>query len=154
MIFWLDQDQKIEVEQPEASNVSEMYKLLSEDTKENIVVAHQIPRAVAGLATPGSLGSTKEMLEGTEIPRTNFIKPIQEFFLARFNMLMEINGLENIELTAPSPNLLKYTLDELAKHLTPAEIREFLGKEPLAEERITDEIKKKVADAETIEEKN
>jgi hypothetical protein len=151
-IFWLEQDQEIRVEQGEASNVSDMYELLSADTKENIIVSHQIPRAVSGLMSPGSLGNTKEMIEGIEIIRKNYIEPIQEQFLASFNKIMQINNLNEVELTAPTPNLLQYSLSELSTVLSPNEIREYLGKDPLVEEAQVEDVEGEVID-ETVTEK-
>jgi len=153
MIFWLEENQEIKMEQPESSDVSNMYKLLSEDIKENIIVAHQITRAISGLANPGSLGNTKEILEGMELVRSNYIKPLQEFILSKFNKIMEINKLDRVELQIPSPNLMKYSISDLQKVLTVNEIREFLGKEPIEEENKVDDIEKDIIDDTTTEEK-
>jgi len=118
-----------------------MYKLLSEETKENLITSHQIPRAVASLSTPGSLGNTKEIIEGNELMRLNYIEPIQNWFLSKWNKLMDINNLEHISLNAPSPNLLKYDIKDLQTILTPNEIREYIGKDPIGEEEKIDDIK-------------
>lgn len=145
-IFWLEKDAELKIEQGETSNVADMYKLLSEDTKENIIVSHQIPRAVSGLSQPGKLGNTSEFIEGVEIVRSNYIEPLQEAFLNTFNKIMQVNGLNNIELTAPSPNLMKYKLIDLAKFLTQNEIRDYLGFDPISETSTTEDIKKEVVD--------
>lgn len=140
MIFWLNPEDDITTEQSDTSKIADMYKLLSEDVKENIVVAHQIPRAVTGMLTPGSLGNTKELLESIEIIKTNYIEPIQNFFLKQFNKLMTINSLNNIILTSPSPNLMQYSLSDLSKLLTQNEIREYIGFDPIGEEKKKEDV--------------
>ena len=52
---------------------------------------------------------------------------------------MEINGLLPIEVMDSSPNLVKYSLNELGTVLTQNEIRNYLGYEPLDDKEITNE---------------
>ena len=139
MVFFLDTDIEPKVEQAEVSNVGDMYSLLSEDVKENILVSHQIPRAVSGLANPGSLGNTKELVEGLELVRNTYIKPIQDFVLGYFNKIMNINGLKEIFIINPSISLMRYNVGELTNILTRDEIREFLGYDAL-ENQVNEDI--------------
>jgi len=146
MIFWLEDGQEMKMEIPESGDIGDMFKLLNEDIKENITISHQIPRAVAALSTPGSLGNSKDIIDGIEMVRSNYIEPKQEWFLSKFNKIMEINDLYDIKLNAPSPNLSKYSISDLAGILTTNEIREYLGKEPVGDEEkqevVEEEVKK------------
>lgn len=142
MVFFIDDGLEVDINQPDVSNISDMYQNLSEDIKENIIVSHQIPRAVSGLAQPGSLGNNKEIIEGLEMVRDSYIQPIQTKFLNKFNKIMSINSLEDIKLATPTINLSKYDLSELKGIFTIDEIREYLGKEAIGTEDQIDDAEK------------
>ena len=143
MLFFLDTDIKMEITPIDTSDIADMYEKLSADVKENVVISHQILKAVISLSQAGSLGNTKEIIEGNEMFMESYIMPAQEFVLEVFNKLLRINGLNEIFIVNKPVSLLRYSLDELGKYLDRNEIREYLGREAIEpseeEKEATDE---------------
>jgi len=144
MVFFIEEENAIEIKPMESGDIADMFLNLSNEVKENIVVSHQVPRAVSGLMTPGALGGTKELVEGTEIVKTGYIYPAQTFLLNYFNNIMEINGLKDIAIINPATSLLRYSLGDLQPFLTIDEIRNYIGYEDLTTEEVVQEIEEEI----------
>jgi len=128
MVFFLEEDMNEPVVKPiETNDLDKQFETLLSQIINNIILSHQIPRQVVGIETAGSLGNSKEMLEATEIFKTNYIIPQQNIVLNAFNLLFNINNLDEISIINPSPNIMLFDMNELKEILTTDEIREWLG---------------------------
>jgi len=128
MVFFLDSDQEAPVITPvEASENAEQFDSLLNSIRDNIAISHQIPRQIVGLASAGSLGQSKEILESSQMFRTDYIEPRQKVLLSGFNVIAKINGMKPMEVDNPNPNALMFGITELAKVLSINEIRKVLG---------------------------
>jgi len=143
LLFFLEEDmEKPEIKPMEVSDLDKQFDQLIKQVIDNIAVSHQIPRQVVGLETAGSLGSSKEMLEATQIFKTSYIEPQQQVLLGSFNVLMAINGLDELKIVNPNPSIMMYEIKDLSLILTQNELREYLGYEELEEETIVNEQEK------------
>jgi len=132
MIFFLDtEQQEPTIEQLQASDLDKLFEQLSETSKENVTTAHSIPRIVAGLATEGSLGGSKEIIEAGLIFHNNYIEPEQIFLLKTLNTLLATNKYPELEILNNNPSIVLYSEALLEKTLTQDEIRSLFGYEPL-----------------------
>ena len=130
MIFFLDGEQENPVvEAIDTTNIADQYKELLKTITDNIIVAHQIPRQIVGVSDAGSLGNSKEILQASQMFRSDYVKPQQELLLEGFNIINAINGKEDYVITNPSPNVLLYDMTELLLVLDKNEVRELLGYE-------------------------
>lgn len=127
IVFYNDGDSAPTIQQMDVSDIDKKFETLSESTIQKIVSGHQIPRALASIAQPGSLGNTKEILESTKIFIDQYIQPHQELVLNQINKIMRINKLNDIEIINPNVNISIYSIKDLVGILTINELREFLG---------------------------
>jgi len=137
-VFFLDSDQEEPtIEQSDVSDLDKQYTILTGAIKESVVMGHSIPRPVAGLETEGSLGSSKEVIEGRMLFYNDYIKYEQNFILKALNKIGKINGLKKFKINNPSPSALLYSENILDKILTQNEIRSLFGYDELEVEEIT-----------------
>jgi len=142
MIFFIDGEDDMEIKPMETSDIADMYKNLSTDVKDNIVNSHQVLRAAVGLATPGSLGNTKEIIEAQEMMKNSYIIPTQNEVLEYINSVLNINNLKPISFINKPISLLRYNLNELAQFLTQDEMREYLGYEKIDNDIVKEDVNK------------
>ena len=134
IVFHNDGGEVPTFEQLDVSDMDKRFDTLSKSLTERIVSGHQIPRVLASIAQPGSLGNSKEILQATQIFITQYIIPHQNLVLNILNKIMKINKLNEIEIINPNINIALYSLSELEGVLTTDEIREYLGYKPLVVE--------------------
>ncbi len=127
IVFYNDGDNPPTIEQMNISDIDKKFESLNKSTTEKIVAGHQIPRALASIAQPGSLGNTKEILQATQVFINHYIQPHQLLVLNMLNKIMKINKLGDINIINPNVNIALYSISELKEVLTINEIREFLG---------------------------
>lgn len=131
-VFFLDTEQQApQIEQTAISDLDKQYSTLTEAVKESVVMAHSIPRIVAGLETPGSLGGGKEIVEANQIFYNNYVVNNQSFLLRYFNKITEINKLKELEIKNTNNSLLLYSEAMLTTILSRDEQRELFGYEAL-----------------------
>lgn len=131
LLFFLEEGMEIpEIKPIDVSDLDKQFEQLIKQIINNIAMAHQIPKQVVGIETSGSLGSSKEMLEATQIFRSDYIEPQQQTLLSVFNQISLINGFDDFELINPSPNIMLFNMTDLVKILSVDEIRNYLGYEP------------------------
>ena len=152
-IFFLENDEEINLEQTQVSDLDKQYTTITEGIKENVVLAHEIPRIVAGLEKSGSLGGSKEIVEARQVFYNDYVKLNQNFLLKQFNQIMDINGLEQLEIKNSSPSLFLYSESLLSQILTKNEIRNMFGFDDLedglneeGDEVIDEDVDKKIID--------
>jgi hypothetical protein len=144
MVFFLEEDMaEPQVKPIETNDLDKQFESLLSQIINNITISHQIPRQVIGLETTGSLGGSKEMLEATEIFKTNYVIPQQNLVLNSFNLIGRLNGLDELQFVNPSPNIMLFNMSELSKILTTNELREWLGYEEIEDENDNDALAKK-----------
>lgn len=132
MIFFMKRDsQNMPVfEQMEVTNLGEQYKNLSDSVKENITCAHEMPRGLAGLEQPGSLGNSRNLIESQLVFFNDYTKYQQQFLENSFEKLFSMWNLD-IEFVNSSPSLMLFSESLMEKVLTTDEIRELFGFEPI-----------------------
>lgn len=131
VIFFLDTDQQEPtIQQIAASDLDKMFEQLSSTSKENVTLAHSIPRSAAGLEEKGALGDSKNIIENELYFYNSYVKYQQEFLLATFNRIMSQNGWEDITIKNASSSLILYSEALLSSVLTKDELRLLFGYEP------------------------
>lgn len=134
MILFLDGEQEEpKIEQLETTNLDKLFDSLSNTAKENIALAHSMPRIVIGLEKPGSLGGSKEIVEANMIFYNEYIKKEQQFLLNYFNKITEINGMQELMILNENPSIILYSETLMEKVMSTNEIRGLFGFEPLDE---------------------
>lgn len=149
IVFYSDGENAPEIKQLEVSEIGDQFQALSKSTTENIVSGHQIPRALASIAQPGSLGNSKEILQAMQIFTANYIQPHQELVLNYMNKIMSINKLNDIEIINPNINIALFSITELKLVLSINEIREYLGYDEI--EDVVVIVDEKVEDVEVVQ---
>jgi len=139
-------DETPEFSQFEVSDIDKRFKDLSKTTISNIITAHNIPRVIAGAEISGSLGGSKEHVEGNIIFYNEYIKKQQEFLLNHFNDLLSKYGYSTLLINNQMANPYMYDSTLLKENLTQNEIRELLGYPELEEEQTTQQEDKKEED--------
>ncbi len=135
MIFFIEEGQEEPtVQQLDVTNLDKQFQQLSDTADKNVTLAHSIPRIVAGLETPGSLGSSKEVMDASLMFMNQYIKPQQNIVLNTYNKLMEINKMKDVKILNANPSLLLYSEQFLGQVLTKTEIREVFGYETEAQD--------------------
>ena len=110
-----------------ASDLDKQYQILSETIDNKVITAHEIPRILANVETPGSLGDSKQMLEARENFLNDYIKYQRALVIDFFNEINLINGLDT-KIEFVTARTINFTILELYKEFfTREEVREFLG---------------------------
>jgi len=132
IIMFLDGEQREpKIEQLQASDLDKLFDQLNDTSQENVTLAHSIPRIIAGLETPGSLGASKEVIEGSLIFFNDYIEPEQKFILRMMNKLLANNNYPELSIINSNPSIILYSEALLEKVLTQDEMRELFGYEQL-----------------------
>jgi len=139
LVMFLEEGMEWELKPMEQSDIDNQFKTLIKQIIENITISHKIPKQVLGIQTQGSLGGSKEVLEATQIFKTDYIMPQQSIILGAFNTIGLLNGLDEFKINNPSPNIMMYDIADLGNILTQNELREYLGYEELDDSEIVNE---------------
>lgn len=128
IILFLDGDQQEpKIEQLATSDLDKLFNTLSDTAKENVTLAHSIPRCVAGLETKSTLGNSKEIVEANMMFQNDYVKKSQNFVLSNFNKITEINGMEELIIINQNPSIMLYSENLMSAVLTKEEIRTLFG---------------------------
>lgn len=113
------------------SQLHKQYEVLNDTIDNKILISHQMPRILANLQTPGSLGDSKQLYQASQTFYNEYTKPQQKYILDFFNQINRINGIDEdviIEQEKIRNNaLLIEMLDSIKDILTKEELREILG---------------------------
>lgn len=110
------------------NDLDKRFDQLEKSVKENVILAHSIPRSVAGIESVSSMGnSSRNVIENELYFYNSFIKYEQEFLLNTFNKIMIINGWDKIIIKNPSASLMLYSEALISQVLSKGEIRELFG---------------------------
>lgn len=152
-VFFLDNEQQApQIEQTQVTDLDKQYSTLTEAVKESVVMAHSIPRIIAGLEKSGSLGGGKEYVDASEVFKNDYVSKNQAFVLRYLNRIMDVNKLKPLTIINSSPSLMLYDANLLTQVLTKNEVREMFGYEPLEEDTTTGEQVNDVGDVVVEEE--
>ena len=132
IVFYSDGENAPQIKQLEISNMDKKFEVLEKTITNNIVSGHQIPRCLASLEQPGSLGNTKELISATQVFIESYIKPYQKLILLTINKIMNINKMSEIEILNPNMNMINTVIS--TDVLTTNERRNYLGYEDLEDE--------------------
>lgn len=150
-VFFLDSEQQAPtITQTSVSDLDKQYMTLTEAVKESVVMAHSMPRLIAGLEKAGSLGGGKEYVDANSIFMNNYVEKNQQFLLRWYNKIMDINGLKELNIINSAPSIMLYDTGLMTQVMTKNEIRETFGMEALDDDG-TNENDEKVIKDETTE---
>lgn len=97
-------DNKPDVQILQQSDVDSQYEWLSSHTQQEILIAHQVTSEnIVGIATPGKLGGTNEMIEAYNIYYNSVVKHEQKYILDALNRIMLDNGMNEIDIKSSAP---------------------------------------------------
>ena len=108
-----------------------MIQTLNDLATMNILQAHGMPGILVGISEAGKLGESNEINNAFIQYENTFIKPDQDYVLSKINMLLGINGLDELEITSSTPIPFQGSEQLMTKCLTINELREELGFEQL-----------------------
>lgn len=77
----------------DSNDTDARFLMLNEQIIDEILAAHQIDPILAGVKTPGGLGSKNEVLEQLELFQNDYVTPKQKQIEKVFNELAAINGI-------------------------------------------------------------
>lgn len=139
-IFFLDtEQQEPKIIQTQINDLDKQYSTLTEAIKESVVMSHSIPRILASLEKPGSLGGSKEYIDAQSLFMNDYIIKQQSFILRHFNKIMKVNGLKELTILNSNPSIMLYDISLMKEVLTRNEIRNLYGYEPLNEDNKNEE---------------
>jgi len=125
-------DSKPEVKVIEPSNSDKLYDLLNKTTLQQILIAHKITNEnLVGISTPGKLGNSNELLNAYDVYFNTVIKPEQKKLIDTLNRIFLINGFNEINILNNKPFDFNLSESALLNILTPDELRDLIGYEPL-----------------------
>lgn len=127
LVFFLDNTDVPEIQLVDSSDIGDMFNSLYANTQQNIITAHQIPRALSGVATEGSLGGGKEIYEAEQVFQRTYVKPLRSYVLNKFNVIMAFNGLLDVKIQDVAPDLSIYSIDELLSLYEKEEVKKMLN---------------------------
>lgn len=139
ILLFKSNEDEFDIKPLDVGEIDKMFEKLSEDVKENVVISHQANKAIISVGQAGQLGTTKEIINGTELFKNSYIYPIQNFILGKMNSLLELINLDSITIINKPVSLLKYELDELGLYLTDEEMRDYLGYKTNVNDKKVDE---------------
>lgn len=119
-----------------ANNLNELYTTMAEFVQEQIIVGHRLTSpTLAGIKTPGELGSSNELEQASELFFTQVIGPEQLEIEETINKILHINGF-SLKAYIKDLQPLSYQISEdtMLQVMTLDEIRKKLGLQPLSQE--------------------
>lgn len=121
------------------SEAHNQYLALNTLIVQNLMIGHRVVSpSLMGVKTEGQLGGKNEMLDAYELYSRSVIEPYQKILVETFAKLFSINGINipfNIKTLTPFAH--RFGTDILQSVLTPTEIREELGLQPLEDNQST-----------------
>lgn len=122
------------------NELDKQFKILEETITEKIITAHQIPRILAGLQTPGSLGDSKQLLQADETFHANYITYSRQIILDFLNKIAEKIGInEEIYIknnTRKNNGLIIDNIQYIRDIFTINELRYIFGFQPIENQPI------------------
>lgn len=104
IIFYADgKDLAPEVQTLDATNIDARLLQVSEQITQQIVSAHRAHPALCGIATPGKLGYSNEMLQSWAIMNTMVIRPERKQVLDAFKKVLVYNGVIRVNIEEINP---------------------------------------------------
>lgn len=123
-----------QVTQFNANSNHELFIALSDIITKHTVRAFQIPQFLAGIETPGSLGSTNEILNSWDLYQNTVVKDDQNFLTEIFNDLAkQMPGYDDTEVTISNNLPIRYISDQVLQYLDPAVVIKYYGFDPLTD---------------------
>lgn len=113
------------------SQLHKQYEVLNYTIDNKILISHQMPRILANLETPGSLGDSKQLYQASETFYNEYVKAQQKYVIDFFNQINRINGIkEDVTIgkeQVRNNSLLIEMVDSIKDVLTKEELRELFG---------------------------
>lgn len=104
VIFYAEgKDLAPEVQTLDATNIDARLLQVSEQITQQIVSAHRAHPALCGIATPGKLGYSNEMLQSWAIMNTMVIRPERKQVLDAFKKVLVYNGVIRVNIEEINP---------------------------------------------------
>lgn len=120
-----------QITQFNANSNHELFIALSDIITKHTVRAFQIPQFLAGIETPGSLGSTNEILNSWDLYQNTVVKDDQNFLTEVFNDLAKkMPDYDGTEITISNNLPIRYISDQVLQYLDPATVIKYYGFDP------------------------
>jgi hypothetical protein len=134
IIYGPNKEAAPQVTQFNANSNHELFIALSDIITKHTVRAFQIPQFLAGIETPGSLGSTNEILNSWDLYQNTVVKDDQNFLTEIFNDLAkQMPNYDGTEVTISNNLPIRYISDQVLQYLDPAVIIKYYGFDPLTD---------------------
>jgi capsid portal protein len=97
--FSPDKETMMEVENISGINEDKSYTRINENAQQEILSGHGVVSPMlVGIKTAGQLGGTDEIKEAKNLMFETVIQPGQHLLTKAFNRIMQVNGLEDLEI--------------------------------------------------------
>lgn len=123
-----------QITQFNANSNHELFIALSDIITKHTVRAFQIPQFLAGIETPGSLGTTNEILNSWDLYQNTVVKDDQNFITDVLNNLAkQMPDYDDTIITISNNLPIRYISDQVLQFLNPKTIIEYYGFDPLVD---------------------
>lgn len=131
-LYGSQRDAAPQITQFTANSNHELFIALSDIITKHTVRAFQIPPFLAGIETPGSLGSTNEILNSWDLYQNTVVKDDQNFLTEVFNNLAKaMPDYDGTEISISNNLPIRYISDQVLTYLDPATVIKYYGFDPL-----------------------
>lgn len=114
------------------NNFDKLWQELNDTVQQELFIGHKIPNPMLfGVRVEGTLGGRNELIDSFELFKTNYVQPKQKKVEEVFNYILGTSLIEIEEIPAIKPQLSENALQSI---LTPNELRELAGYDPITEE--------------------
>lgn len=104
LIFYADgKELAPDVDTLDATNIDQRLLTVSEQIVQQIISGHRAYPQLLGIATPGKLGYSNELLQSWEIYNTLVIKPERKLILDAFKEVLIYNGVSKVTVEELNP---------------------------------------------------
>jgi len=141
----------------QSNNFDNLWDTLNQTSQQEIFTGHKVTSPLLfGIKTEGQLGGNTELREAWELLKNGYVSGKQQMLLSCFNYLFSLNGLgEPLNIKDIEPVGFDLSEQYLLQVLTKDEVREMLGRKPLAIDQTTEvgpvQMKTEFSDDEKIE---
>jgi hypothetical protein len=121
-----------QITQFNANSNHELFIALSDLITKHVARAWQIPLILAGIETPGKLGSSNEIANATELYYSTIIKDDVNFITGILNdLITQMPGYDGTKLSISNSIPIRYIPDQVIQYLDPATILKYYGFDPV-----------------------
>ena len=114
------------------SDMDKQFEVLNKTVQQEIFISHRVTNPMLfGVKTEGQLGGRKELVEAFELFKNTYVDDRVKRVERNINYLASFNGIEGLTLMPVEPITEQLSEAALLQIMTPDELREKAGLEPL-----------------------